>query len=75
MNKAIHKRCPKCGKFAVRKEIRQCGECKAELFFPGDQPFKQAVSNVVPWFMFLVGGPRGTGWYRKASIVLLYGNS
>jgi hypothetical protein len=54
---------------------KHCGHCAALLFRATDsQALTIAVPKEFPWFIRLNSGPRGTGWYRRKSIELLYGH-
>jgi hypothetical protein len=64
-------RCPRCGHKSVDWDNRQCKriECRAPLLKQGDDSLKLDPSQ--PWFMWMVNGPRGTGWYRKPFVTTL----
>lgn len=66
--KASRTRCPKCGQYGLDLGLKHCGRCNASVFHSNDSP----PSFLDNWFMWLVKGPRGTGWYRKASIQILF---
>jgi hypothetical protein len=53
----------------VDLSFKKCSACGKEPFLRGsDTPPKDA-----PFFMWLVRGPLGTGWYRRAGIEKIYG--
>lgn len=57
-------RCPKCGQLTVNKASRQCIRCKGGwIFRPGDDC--KPAGELEPFFLFVVKGPRGTGFYRR----------
>lgn len=73
--------CPQCAmqnprgaRVKIDIGLRHCGECGALLFRALDSgALDAAVPPDYPWFMRMVNGPRGTGWYRRRSIEILYG--
>jgi hypothetical protein len=64
------KRCPRCGRFWVRRDTRSCISCQARVLFPGDDG---AAFGDLPWFMWVNRGVRGTGWYRREALEKICG--
>jgi hypothetical protein len=72
MSKVTDKRCPKCGQFTASRDRRECVNpaCRTALYWDGDEPLKTGVV-----FFMWHDGPRGLGWYRRASIQMMYANA
>lgn len=69
--------CPQCrmntrgAKVFVDLGSKHCGHCGTLLFTAHDSP-PQWLPADYQWFMRLSNGPRGTGWYRRKSIEILF---
>ncbi len=62
------KRCPYCKTDTVNMPFRKCTRC-GKLFLRGSDEIPAAE----PFFMWVIRGPLGTGWYRRESVERIYG--